>query len=137
VYSQLEPIVPRIFGCLACLLMHHKRELKFSLVFALHSYTVRHCMKIALNILSSTYKSLLKLSVRKVVSTLTSTSTEIYLSMAGAKQLSDTSFILVPAGAVRPAGVCSRHCIARHRGACRGELQARWERRQCPQVPEV
>jgi hypothetical protein len=46
------------------------------------------------------------LSVRKVVSTLTSMSAEIYLSMAGAKQLSDTSFILVPAGAVHPAGVC-------------------------------
>jgi hypothetical protein len=37
-----------------------------------------------------------QLSVRKVVSTLTSTSTEIYLSMAGAKQHDDTSFILVP-----------------------------------------
>jgi hypothetical protein len=34
--------------------------------------------------------------MRKVVPTLTSTSAEIYLSMAGAKQLSDTSFILVP-----------------------------------------
>jgi hypothetical protein len=71
----------------------------------------------------------LKVSVRKVVTTLTSTSTEFYLSMAGAKQLSDTSFILVPAGAVRPAGVYSRHCIALHHGACRGELQARRERR--------
>jgi hypothetical protein len=71
----------------------------------------------------------LKVSVRKVVTTLTSTSTEFYLSMAGAKQLSDTIFILVPAGAVRPAGVCSRHCIALHHGACRGELQARRERR--------
>jgi hypothetical protein len=65
-----------------------------------------------------------QLSVRKVVLTLTSTSAKIYLSMAGAKQLSDTSFILVPAGTVRPVGVCSRHCIALHRGACRGELQA-------------
>jgi hypothetical protein len=37
------------------------------------------------------------LSVRKVVPTLTSTSTEIYLSMAGAKQHNDTGFILVPA----------------------------------------
>jgi hypothetical protein len=37
------------------------------------------------------------LSVRKVVPTLTSTSTEIYLSMAGAKQHDDTGFILVPA----------------------------------------
>jgi hypothetical protein len=35
--------------------------------------------------------------VRKVVPTLTSTSTEIYLSMAGAKQHKDTSFILVSA----------------------------------------
>jgi hypothetical protein len=64
-------------------------------------------------------------------------STEIYLSMAGAKQLSDTSFILVPARAVRPAGVCSRHCIAVHHDACRAELQARPERRRCLQVPEV
>jgi hypothetical protein len=77
------------------------------------------------------------LSVRKVVPTLTSTSAEIYLSMAGAKQLGDTRFILVPAGAVRPAVVCSRHCIALHRSACRGELQARRERRQGLQVPEV
>jgi hypothetical protein len=75
--------------------------------------------------------------VRKVVPTLTSTSTEIYLPMAGAKQLSDTSFILAPARAVRPTGVCSRHCIALHRGACRGELQAWRERRWCLQVPEV
>jgi hypothetical protein len=58
--------------------------------------------------------------MRKVVLTLTSTSAEIYLSMVGAKQLGDTRFILVPAGAVRPAGVCSRYCIALHRGACRG-----------------
>jgi hypothetical protein len=76
-------------------------------------------------------------SVRKVVPTLISTSVEIYLSMAGAKQLSDTRFILVPAGAVRLAGVCSRHCIAMHRDACRGELQARQERRRSLQVPEV
>jgi hypothetical protein len=32
----------------------------------------------------------------------------------------DTRFILVPAGAVRPAVVCSGHCIASHRGARRG-----------------
>jgi hypothetical protein len=38
-----------------------------------------------------------QLSVRKVVSTLTSKSAEIYLSMAGAKQHNDTGFILVPA----------------------------------------
>jgi hypothetical protein len=41
--------------------------------------------------------SVLKLSVRKVVPTLTSTSDEIYLSMAGAKQHRDMGFILVPA----------------------------------------
>jgi hypothetical protein len=35
--------------------------------------------------------------VRKVVLTLTSTSAEIYLSMDGANQHVDTSFILVPA----------------------------------------
>jgi hypothetical protein len=77
------------------------------------------------------------LLVRKVVPTLTSTSTEIYLSMANAKQLSDTSFILVPVGAVRPAGVCLRHYIVLHRGACREELQVLLERRWCLQVPEV
>jgi hypothetical protein len=38
------------------------------------------------------------LSVRKVVPILTSTSVEIYLSMAGAKQLGDTRFIQVPVG---------------------------------------
>jgi hypothetical protein len=38
-----------------------------------------------------------QLSVWKVVPTLTSKSTEIYISMAGAKQHSDTGFILVPA----------------------------------------
>jgi hypothetical protein len=57
--------------------------------------------------------------------------------MADAKQLGDTGFILVPAGAVRPTGVCSRHCIALHRGACRGGLQARRERRPGLQVLEV
>jgi hypothetical protein len=41
----------------------------------------------------------------------------------------DTGFILVPAGAVRPAVVCSGHCIASHCGARRGGLQAWWERR--------
>jgi hypothetical protein len=78
-----------------------------------------------------------RLSVRKVVPTLTSTSTEIYLSMAGAKQLGDTGFILVPVGAVRPTVVCSGHYIALHRNACRGGLQARRERRPGLQVPEV
>jgi hypothetical protein len=75
--------------------------------------------------------------VRKVVPTLTSRCAEIYLSMAGAKQLVTLGFILVPAGAVRPAGVCSGHCIALHRGACRGGLQERRERRSILQVPEV
>jgi hypothetical protein len=75
--------------------------------------------------------------VRKVVPTVTSTSVEIYISMVSAKQLDDTSFIRVPAGVVRPVGVCSRHCIALHRGACRGALQARRERRRSLQIPEV
>jgi hypothetical protein len=77
-------------------------------------------------------------SVRKVLPTLTSRSAEIYLSMAGAKQLVTLGFILVQAGAVRPAGVCSGHYIALHRGACRGGgLQAWRERRPVLQVPEV
>jgi hypothetical protein len=58
--------------------------------------------------------------VRKVVLTLTSKSAEIYLSMAGAKQLGDTGFILVLVRAVRTAVVCSGHCIALHHSACRG-----------------
>jgi hypothetical protein len=58
--------------------------------------------------------------VRKVVPTLTSRSVEIYLSMVDAKQLVTLGFILVPVGAVRPAGVCSWHYIALHRSACRG-----------------
>jgi hypothetical protein len=49
----------------------------------------------------------------------------------------DIGFILVPAGAVRPAVVCSGHCIASHRGARGGGLQARWERRPGLQAPEV
>jgi hypothetical protein len=61
-----------------------------------------------------------KLSVRKVVPTLTSKSAEICLSMAGAKQLVTRCFILVPAGAVRPAMVCSGHYIELYRSACRG-----------------
>jgi hypothetical protein len=78
-----------------------------------------------------------QLSVRKVVPTLTSKSAEIYPSMAGAKQLVTLVFILVSAGAVRPAVVCSGQYIASHRGACRGELQARRERRLVLHVPEV
>jgi hypothetical protein len=46
-------------------------------------------------------------------------------------------FILVPAGAVRPAVVCSGHYIALHRGSCRGGLQVWRERRLGLQVPEV
>jgi hypothetical protein len=41
----------------------------------------------------------------------------------------DTGFILVPAGAVRPAVVCSGHCIACIVVLVEGWLQARWERR--------
>jgi hypothetical protein len=50
---------------------------------------------------------------------------------------SDTGIILVSAGAVRPAVVCTGHYIALHRGARRGGLQTRWERRPDLQVPEV
>jgi hypothetical protein len=75
--------------------------------------------------------------VRKVVPTLTSKSAEIYPSTAGAKQLDDTSFILVPARVVRLAVACSGHYIALHRGACRGVLKARRERRLVLQVPKV
>jgi hypothetical protein len=57
--------------------------------------------------------------------------------MAGAKQLVTLGFILVPAGAVRPAGACLGHYIVSHRSACRGGLQARRERRLGLQVPEV
>jgi hypothetical protein len=42
--------------------------------------------------------------------------------MAGAKQLVTLVFILVPAGAVRPAVVGSGHYITLHRGAHRGGL---------------
>jgi hypothetical protein len=40
--------------------------------------------------------------------------------MVGAKKLETQDFILVLAGAVRPAVVCSRHYIALHRGAYNG-----------------
>jgi hypothetical protein len=54
------------------------------------------------------------LSVRKVVPTLTSTSAEIYLSMAGAKQHNDTGFILVPAvGRTSSRGTLeAMYCVA-------------------------
>jgi hypothetical protein len=51
-----------------------------------------------------------KIHQLKLVPTLTSKSAEIYPSMAGAKKLDDTSFILVLAGAVRPAGAL--YCVA-------------------------
>jgi hypothetical protein len=57
--------------------------------------------------------------------------------MASAKQLVTLVFILVPAGAVRPTAVYSRHYITLHRGACRGVLQAWRERRLVLQVPKV
>jgi hypothetical protein len=40
--------------------------------------------------------------------------------MVGAKQQETRDFILVLAGAVRPAAVCSRHYITLHWSACRG-----------------
>jgi hypothetical protein len=51
-----------------------------------------------------------QLSVRKVVPTLTSTSAELYLSMAGAKQLGDTRFILVLTGPSIQQG-CARGTV--------------------------
>jgi hypothetical protein len=59
-------------------------------------------------------------SVWKVVPTLTSNKRWDLPLDGWCLATKDTWFILVPAGAVRPAGVCSRHCIASHRGACRG-----------------
>jgi hypothetical protein len=64
-----------------------------------------------------------QLSVRKVVPTLTSMSVEIDLSMAGAKQHDDMSFILVPAVGRTSSKGRSKHCIVSHRGACRGGYQ--------------
>jgi hypothetical protein len=50
--------------------------------------------------------------MRKVVPTLTSTSTEIYLSMVGAEQHDDTGFILVPVvGRTSSRGACVLRCI--------------------------
>jgi hypothetical protein len=57
--------------------------------------------------------------------------------MAGAKQLVTLILSWFRPGAVRPAVVCSGHYIASHRGARRGGLQARRERRSGLQVPEV
>jgi hypothetical protein len=76
------------------------------------------------------------MSVRKVVSTLTSTSAEIYLLMAGAKQHNDMGFILVQAvGSTSSRGALEAlYCVAPwclQRG-----LQA-WRERRSLQVPEV
>jgi hypothetical protein len=76
-------------------------------------------------------------SVREVVPTLASNKRWDQPPDGSVLATKDTGFILVPAGAVRPAVVCSRHCIAWHRGARRGGLQARRERRPGLQVPEV
>jgi hypothetical protein len=57
--------------------------------------------------------------------------------MVGAKQLETLVFILVPAWGRTPVVMCSGHYIALHRGACRGVIQARRERRPGLQVPEV
>jgi hypothetical protein len=75
--------------------------------------------------------------VRKVVPTLTSNERWDQPLDGLVLATKDTEFILVPAGVVRPAVVCSRHCIALHRGAGRGGLQAWRERRPGLQVPEV
>jgi hypothetical protein len=77
------------------------------------------------------------MSVRNVVPTLTSNERWDQPLDGLVLATKDTRFILVPAGAVRPAVVCSRHYIASHRGARRGGLQAWWERRPGLQVPEV
>jgi hypothetical protein len=66
-------------------------------------------------------------SMRKVVPTLTSNERWDQPLDSSVLATKDTEFILVPAGAVCPAVVCSRHCIALHRGARRGGLQA-WRR---------
>jgi hypothetical protein len=57
--------------------------------------------------------------------------------MVGAKQLVTLGFILVPAGGrTSSRGVLEAlYCV--HRGACRGGLQARRERRSGLQVLEV
>jgi hypothetical protein len=58
--------------------------------------------------------------VQKVVPTLTSNERWDQPLDGSVLATKNTRFILVPAGAVRPAVVCSRHCIALHRGAHRG-----------------
>jgi hypothetical protein len=63
------------------------------------------------------------LSVRKVVPTLTSNERWDQPLDGSVLATKDIEFILVPAGAVRPAVLCLRHCIALHRDARRGGLQ--------------
>jgi hypothetical protein len=107
-------------------------------VRAAHGYSVRITIEMAGGKLISTQFPCLarQLLVRKVVPTLTSKSAEIYLSMAGAKQHNDMRFILIlTAGRTSSRGALGR-CIAVHRGARRGELQARRERRRSLQIPE-
>jgi hypothetical protein len=62
----------------------------------------------------------LVVSVLKVVPTLTSNERWDQPLDGLVLATNDIGFILVPAGAVRPAVVCSRNCIALHRGARRG-----------------
>jgi hypothetical protein len=69
-----------------------------------------------------------QLLVRKVVPTLTSTSAEIYLSMAGAKQHDDMGFILVPAvglmssrGALKALYCVAPWCLQRGATSVAGE----------------
>jgi hypothetical protein len=57
--------------------------------------------------------------------------------MAGAKQLVTLILFWFRPGDVRPTVMCSGHYIGLHRGARRGGLQARRERRSGLQVPEV
>jgi hypothetical protein len=75
--------------------------------------------------------------VRNVVPTLTSNEHRDLPLDGPVLATNNTGFILLPAGVVRPAVVCSGHYIASHHGARRGGLQA-WQER-CPglQVPEV
>jgi hypothetical protein len=75
--------------------------------------------------------------VQNVIPTLTSKKREIYLLMASAKQLMTLILSWFRPGALRPTVMCSGHYIALHRGARRGGLQARRERRSGLQVPEV
>jgi hypothetical protein len=77
-----------------------------------------------------------QLSVRNVVPTLTSRKRQ-GLSLDGRCQATkDTSFILVPAGAVRPAEVCSWHYIALHRGACSGAATSKAGEEAWPPSPK-